>query len=168
MNWVWALKHIVITCSYQSHLQTSQMVGQLLQTPHAIFPSSKTNAFFSCVCSFKVKWSLCSQCTSACATFQNSLAVTIFVLSSFSFWQGDSEVESWRGAKRGRPAVQLKLLQAKQEETEGAIETEKKKKSETDIWALFFLSLCPSLPLPSYFLFKPNYIALLHWQGVGG
>lgn len=64
-------------------------------------------------------------CTSASEAVQYSLAVTIFVLPSFSLLQRDRRVKSWTAAKRGRAAMQLKLLQAKQEETQGAIEEEK-------------------------------------------
>lgn len=46
--------------------------------------------------------------------------------------QGDRRVKSWTAAKRGRPAVQLKLLQAKQEETRGAIQEEKEKKKKSE------------------------------------
>lgn len=68
--------------------------------------------------------------SSAPATVQYGLAVTIFVLPSFSLLQGDRRVKSWTPAKRGRPAMQLKLLQAKQEETQGAIEEEKEEKKK--------------------------------------
>ncbi|KAI4823294.1 hypothetical protein KUCAC02_011887 [Chaenocephalus aceratus] len=43
---------------------------------------------------------------------------------------GDRRVKSWTFAKRGRPTMQLKLLQAKQEETQGAIEEEKEEKKK--------------------------------------
>ncbi|KAI9530675.1 hypothetical protein NQZ68_000165 [Dissostichus eleginoides] len=43
----------------------------------------------------------------------------------------DRRVKSWTVAKRGRPTMQLKLLQAKQEETQGAIEEEKEEKKNS-------------------------------------
>lgn len=60
----------------------------------------------------------------------SSLAVTIFVLPSFSLLQRDRRVKSWTAAKRGRPAMQPKLLQAKQEETKGASETDEEDKKK--------------------------------------
>lgn len=55
--------------------------------------------------------------------------------------RGDRRVKSWTAAKRGRPAVQLKLLQAKQEETRGAIQEEKEKKKVRDHFELHFFIL---------------------------
>lgn len=55
--------------------------------------------------------------------------------------RGDRRVKSWTAAKRGRPAVQLKLLQAKQEETRGVIQEEKEKKKVRDNFELHFFIL---------------------------
>lgn len=50
-----------------------------------------------------------------------------FLLSQL---QGDKRVKNWTDAKRGWPTMQLKLLQAKQEETQGATEEEKEEKKK--------------------------------------
>lgn len=63
-------------------------------------------------------------------TVQSSCDYICPPLLLFSLLQGDRRVKSWTAAKRGRPAMQLKLLQAKQEETRGAIEEEKEEKKK--------------------------------------
>lgn len=77
--------------------------------------------------------------------------MTILDLPS-SLLQRERRVKSWTAAKRGRTAMQLKLLQAKQEETQGAIEEEKEEKkkgerhSALNFAALFSGSWPVSLP----------------------
>lgn len=64
--------------------------------------------------------------------------------------RGDRRVKSWTAAKRGRPAAQLKLLQAKQEETRGAIQEGKEwRKKVRDHFKLHFLFRLFLFPLMS-------------------
>lgn len=99
-----------------------------------------TNFFPSCTRVIKMV-ALCSEYI--CAVQSGCDYICPPLLLSFLL-RGDSTVKSWTAAKRGRPAAQLKLLQAKQEETQGAIREgkEKKKKSERSFRTPFFYSDC--------------------------
>lgn len=97
--------------------------------------------------------------------------------------QGDRRVKSWMAAKRGRPTAQLKLLQAKQEETRGAIQEGKEGRKVRDHFELhFFYYACfclLSCPLLKTGRICPPSLAggncgvgrpycLEDWEGVGG
>ncbi|XP_056278798.1 uncharacterized protein LOC130199374 isoform X8 [Pseudoliparis swirei] len=86
------------------------------------------------------------------------------VVRPVTSWQSleeDRRVKSWTIAKVGCPAMQLKLLQAKQEETRRAIKEEKEDKKNMSLPSLF-LSLHPPSPL----LFSPSLLAAVpKWAG---
>lgn len=89
-------------------------------------------------------------------TLQRCVAVTIFVLSSFSHLHGDKRDEGWIAAKRGSPAVQLKVLQGKQEETWAAAGEEKEEKKKVRQMSELFslpLPVCPLCACLSHFFF---------------
>lgn len=115
-----------------------------------------TNFFPSCTRVIKMV-ALCSEYI--CALQSGCDYICPPLLLSFLLW-GDSRVKSWTAAKRGRPAAQLKLLQAKQEETQGAIREgkEKKKKTVRDHFQLHFFILTVSFS--SCPLLKPDCICL--------
>lgn len=118
---------------------------------------------FSCECVGK-KWSHCTESICLCAVQSSCDYICPPLPLSFSLLWGDSRVKSWTAAKGGRPTMQLKLLQAKQEETQRAIveEKEEKTKWEKQI-SYFFLPLpvsllCVCLCFFSYPLLKPYCI----------